>query len=100
MSFWVIQGILLFEFLPCKETLNADHCYTTLWHLKEAIQIKHPDLLTEKVILLHSNAHPDTAGVMTPPLWSTFVGNVLAIHNTAQTLHLATSTFLDSGCKQ
>jgi hypothetical protein len=42
--------------------VNADH-YCTLWHLKEVIQMKHPDLLTEKEILLYDNVHTHKAGV-------------------------------------
>jgi hypothetical protein len=61
---------------------------TTLRYLKEAIQIKHPSLLTEKVILLCSACHNRTSAVLLgmlcpstiqpglytwwlPPLWTT-----------------------------
>jgi hypothetical protein len=62
--FWDIQSILL-EFLDHKTTVNADHYCTTLWHLKETIQMKCPGLLTEIVILLHDNTLCHTACVTT-----------------------------------
>jgi hypothetical protein len=39
MTFWDAQGIL--EFLDHKAKVNADHYRTTLWQLKEYIQMKH-----------------------------------------------------------
>jgi hypothetical protein len=62
-AFWDTCGILFIEFLVNMATVNADCYCTTLWYLKEAIQMKHRDLLTGKAILLHTSVHCRTASV-------------------------------------
>jgi hypothetical protein len=71
MAFWDIWGILLFQFLDPGATENANHYCTTQWHLKEAMGMKHLDLLMKKLILLHGNANSNTAGITVPLLEQT-----------------------------
>jgi len=49
MAFWDAQGILILGFLDCRAVMNTDHCWTTLWQLKEAICMTHPVLITQEV---------------------------------------------------
>lgn len=59
--FWDRKGILLIDFLPRGETVNADRYIETLRKLRRAIQNKRRGLLTAGVVLLHDNARPHTA---------------------------------------
>jgi hypothetical protein len=60
-AFWDAQGTLLVEFLANGARMNA-YCYrTTFDHLKEAIWMKSPALLTDKVALLHDSSHSTTS---------------------------------------
>ncbi|KAJ4452219.1 hypothetical protein ANN_03737 [Periplaneta americana] len=59
--FWDRKGILLIDFLPRGETVNADHYCETLRKLRRAIQNKRRGMLIAEVVLLHDNARPHTA---------------------------------------
>ncbi|KAJ4428174.1 hypothetical protein ANN_24189 [Periplaneta americana] len=59
--FWDRKGILLIDFLPRGETVNADRYCETLRKLRRAIQNKRRGMLTAGVVLLHDNARPHTA---------------------------------------
>ncbi|KAJ4447710.1 hypothetical protein ANN_09718 [Periplaneta americana] len=59
--FWDKKGILLIDFLPRGETVNADRYRETLRKLRRAIQNKRRGMLTAGVVLLHDNARPHTA---------------------------------------
>jgi histone-lysine N-methyltransferase SETMAR len=61
--FWDSQGIILIDFLPRGETINAVRYCQTLNKLREAIRRKRPGRLTEGVILQHDNATPHTANI-------------------------------------
>ncbi|KAJ4450280.1 hypothetical protein ANN_01700 [Periplaneta americana] len=75
--FWDRKGILLIDFLPRGETVNADHYCETLRKLRRAIQNKMCGMLTAGVVLLHDNARPHTArrtaAVLTKFGWELFV---------------------------
>lgn len=59
--FWDTKGILLIDFLPRGETVNADRYYETLRKLRRAIQNKRRGILRAGVVLIHDNARPHTA---------------------------------------
>ncbi|KAJ4441013.1 hypothetical protein ANN_10862 [Periplaneta americana] len=59
--FWDRKGILLIDFLPRGETVNADRYCETLRKLRRAIQNKRRGMLTAGVVLLHDNARPHSA---------------------------------------
>ncbi|KAJ4436137.1 hypothetical protein ANN_18764 [Periplaneta americana] len=59
--FWDRKGILLIDFLPRGEKVNADRYCETLRKLRCAIQNKRRGMLTAGVVLLHDNARPHTA---------------------------------------
>ena len=59
--FWDSRGVILVEFLPCGESVNAVRYCESLEHLREAIRRKRPGLLTSGVVLLHDNATPHTS---------------------------------------
>ncbi|GBO21073.1 Mariner Mos1 transposase [Araneus ventricosus] len=61
--FWDRQGILLVEFLPRGETINAVRYCETLRKLRLAIQNKRRGKLGQDIVLLHDNARPHSAGV-------------------------------------
>ncbi|KAJ4428145.1 hypothetical protein ANN_24159 [Periplaneta americana] len=74
--FWDRKGILLIDFLPRGETMNADHYCETLRKLRRAIQNKRRGMLTAGVVLLHDNGRPHTAwrtaAVLTEFGWELF----------------------------
>ncbi|KAJ4437194.1 hypothetical protein ANN_17329 [Periplaneta americana] len=74
--FWDRKGILLIDFLPRGETVNADRYCETLRKLRSAIQNKRRGMLTAGVVLLHDNARPHmarrTAAVLTEFGWELF----------------------------
>lgn len=74
--FWDRKGILLIDFLPRGETVNADRYCETLRKLRRAIQNKRRGMLTAGVVLLHDNARPHTArrtaAVLTEFGWELF----------------------------
>ena len=61
--FWDAQGILLADFTPPGQTVNAARYCETLAKLKEAIRRKRPGQLRDGVVLLHDNATPHTANL-------------------------------------
>jgi [histone H3]-lysine36 N-dimethyltransferase SETMAR len=61
--FWDRQGILLVEFLPKGQTINAQRYCQTLRKLRRAIQNRRRGMLSQGLVLLHDNARPHTAGV-------------------------------------
>ena len=74
--FWDRKGILLIDFLPRGETVNAERYCATLQKLRRAIQNKRRGMLTAGVVLLHDNARPHTArrtaAVLTEFGWELF----------------------------
>lgn len=60
--FWDRKGVLLAEFLPRGETINAARYCETLTKLRRAIQNKRRGMLSTGIVLLHDNARPHTAG--------------------------------------
>ncbi|KAJ4430938.1 hypothetical protein ANN_19531 [Periplaneta americana] len=70
------KGILLIDFLPRGEKVNADRYCETLRKLRRAIQNKRRGMLTAGVVLLHDNARPHTArrtaAVLTEFGWELF----------------------------
>ncbi|KAJ4449970.1 hypothetical protein ANN_01377 [Periplaneta americana] len=74
--FWDRKGILLIDFLPKGETVNADRYCETLRKLRRAIQNKRRGMLTAGVVFLHDNARPHTArrtaAVLTEFGWELF----------------------------
>ncbi|GFT25039.1 uncharacterized protein TNCV_179531 [Trichonephila clavipes] len=55
------KSILLIDFLPRSETVNADRYCETLRKLRRAIQNKRRGMLTADVMLLHDYVRPHTA---------------------------------------
>ena len=74
--FWDHKGIILIEFLPQGETINASRYCETLKKLRRAIQNKRRGLLQKGVCLLHDNARPHTANA-TKQLLESFGWDVL-----------------------
>ncbi|GFT09371.1 mariner Mos1 transposase [Trichonephila clavipes] len=61
--FWDIKGILLIDFLPRDQTINAAVYCETLRKLRCAIQNKRRGFISKGVVFLHDNAGPHTANV-------------------------------------
>ncbi|KFM72676.1 Histone-lysine N-methyltransferase SETMAR, partial [Stegodyphus mimosarum] len=61
--FWDRKGVLLTEFLPRGETINAARYCETLTKLRCAIQNERRGMLSKGIVLLHDNARPLAAGV-------------------------------------
>ena len=61
--FWDSEGVLLVDFTPRGQTVNAASFCQTLNRLREAIRRKRPGRLREGVVLLHDNATPHTANL-------------------------------------
>ncbi|GFU62633.1 histone-lysine N-methyltransferase SETMAR [Trichonephila clavipes] len=61
--FWDSKGILLIDFLPRGQTINAAVYCETLRKLRRAIQNKRRGFLSKGVVFLHDNARPHTANV-------------------------------------
>ncbi len=60
--FFDIKGVVMSEFLPQGETINADVYCATLRRLKESIRKKRKDLwVGQQFLLHHDNASPHTA---------------------------------------
>lgn len=74
--FWDRKGIILVEFLPHGETINAARYCETLKKLRRAIQNKRRGMITKGVCLLHDNARPHTAN-LTKALLDSFGWDVL-----------------------
>ena len=61
--FWDTKGVLLVDFTPQGQTVNAVRYCETLDRLREAVRRKRQGRLREGVILLHDNATPHTANL-------------------------------------
>lgn len=61
--FWDRKGILLIDFLPRGQTINAHVYCETIKKLRRAIQNKRRGLLSKGVVFFHDNARPHTANV-------------------------------------
>jgi len=61
--FWDAQGVLLVDFTPHGQTVNAARYCQTLNKLRDAVRRKRPGLLSKRPIMLHDNATPHTAAV-------------------------------------
>lgn len=59
--FWDFQGVLLIDFLPNGQTINANRYIMTLKRLKRAVRRKRPGLQDEQILLQHDNARPHAA---------------------------------------
>ncbi|KAJ4438533.1 hypothetical protein ANN_14478 [Periplaneta americana] len=101
--FWDRKGILLIDFLPRGETVNADRYCETLRKLRRAIQNKRCGMLTAGVVLLHDNARPHTArrttAVLTEFCWELLDHPPYSPDLTPSDLHvfLHLKKFLSSG---
>jgi hypothetical protein len=62
---WFVMDIFLHDFLEHWAIVNADHYFTTLQHLKEAIQRRHreSDPSPGQYPLSYSNATPGTVSL-------------------------------------
>lgn len=74
--FWDRHGVLLVEFMPQGQTINAEAYCETLRKLRRAIQNKRRGMLTKGVLLLHDNARPHAA-VRTQNLIDSFGWDVI-----------------------
>lgn len=74
--FWDWRGVLLIDFMPRGDTINANAYCETLKKLRRAIQNRRRGLLSNGVILVHDNARPHAAGLTQQLLqqfkWETF----------------------------
>lgn len=59
--FWDRKGVLLVEFLPRNETINAAGYCKTLHNLRRSIQNKRRGKLSKGIVLLQDNARPHVA---------------------------------------
>lgn len=59
--FWDCRGVLLVDYLPRGETINAERYCGVLKKLRRAIQNKRRGLLSRKVLFIHDNARPHAA---------------------------------------
>uniref|UniRef100_A0A670ZEW1 Histone-lysine N-methyltransferase SETMAR n=1 Tax=Pseudonaja textilis TaxID=8673 RepID=A0A670ZEW1_PSETE len=59
--FWDRQGVLLIDFLEHGATINFVRYCEMLQKLRKAIQNKHKEKLSSKILFLHVNARPHTA---------------------------------------
>lgn len=59
--FWDRKGVLLVEFLPRNETINAAAYCKTLHNLRRSIQNKRRGKLSKGIVLLQDNARPHVA---------------------------------------
>ena len=59
--FWERKGVLLVEFLPRNETINAAAYCETLKNVSRSIQNKRRGQLSKGIVLLHDNARPHVA---------------------------------------
>lgn len=59
--FWDAKDVLLVEFLPYGQTINAGGYCEVLDRLREAVRRKRPGRLRKGVIIQHDNATPHTA---------------------------------------
>lgn len=59
--FWDSTGVLLVDFLPQGQSINADRYIATLQKLKRAVKRKRPGLNNKDILLQHDNARPHTA---------------------------------------
>jgi hypothetical protein len=60
-SFWERKGVLTVEFMQQGVTITSEVYCETLKKLHRAIQNKRRGMLTSGVVLLHDNAHQNTA---------------------------------------
>jgi len=68
--FWDYRGVLLVDFNPKGHTINAQTNSETLKRLKLTIKWKRPDRNVGDVILLHDNARPHVARVVSDQIAS------------------------------
>lgn len=68
--FWDHRGVLLVDFLPKGHSINAQTYCATLKRLKQEIQRKRPDRNVDDVKLLHDNARPHVAHVVSDQIAS------------------------------
>jgi len=54
--FWDQEGILLIDYLPKGQTINAEYYSSLLVQLKDILKKKHSGKFTEVFLLLHDNA--------------------------------------------
>ena len=62
--FWDKNGILLIEYLPLNQTVNALSYVKTMKKLAASIRRKRPTLQSDQVLLLHDNARPHIADIV------------------------------------
>ena len=61
--FWDAKGVLLVDFLPPGESINAVRYCETLDKLRAAVRRKRPGRLSSGVVFQHDNAKPHTANI-------------------------------------
>lgn len=61
--FWDCKGIILVDFLPHKQTINAQYYIEIIRRLRVAIVEKRRGLMTRRPYLLHDNAPSHKAGI-------------------------------------
>jgi len=54
--FWNQGGILLIDYLPKGQTINAEYCSSMLMQLKDILKEKERGKITKGVLFLHDNA--------------------------------------------
>src|ERR1043165_5741378 len=58
--FWDFTGVLLVDFLPQRQSINADRYIATRQKLKRAVKRKRPGLNNKDILLQHDNVRPHT----------------------------------------
>ena len=88
--FWNRYGVLLLDYRPNGQTINAQVYFNTLQRLRRAIQNKRRGLLRSGVVLLHDNALPHMAR-QTTALLQQFRWDIMDHPRTVRTSRRATT---------
>ena len=77
--FWDQDAILLIDYLPKSQTINAEYYSSLLVQLKDILKEKRRGKVIEDVLFLHDNA-PATWHLQPRRNWPTWASNVLITH--------------------
>jgi len=79
LIFWDQDGILLIDYLPKDQTINAEYYSSMLVQLKDTLKEKRRGKVTKGVLFLHDNA-PVHRALATRRNWPTWASNFLITH--------------------
>jgi len=94
--FWDQDSILLIDYLPKGQTINAEYYSSLLVQLKDILKEKRRGKFTKGVLFLHDNAPSRLTGHLQPKRnWPTWASNVLITHPTLRIWPRITTCSLD-----